>query len=107
MVPVDLSIPAAFQGRWGLVEADCDPARADNKGLMTVTADTISFYESRAKVQAATASSPQRFEGDFAFSGEGETWTKHMAFSWAADGKSLVRSENDPQTTLTYRRCPA
>src|SRR3546814_17352184 len=34
-------LPVDFQGRWGLVANDCDPARADNKGLMTVPADSL------------------------------------------------------------------
>src|SRR5690606_16407012 len=29
------TIPAPIQGRWGLVAADCEPGRADAKGLLT------------------------------------------------------------------------
>ena len=42
------SIPAALQGRWGLTPADCMPGQSDAKGLLTITANDLRFYESRA-----------------------------------------------------------
>ena len=53
------SIPAALQGRWGLTPADCMPGRSDAKGLLTITADGLRFYESRAVPAADTAADEQ------------------------------------------------
>ena len=47
-------IPAAFHGRWGMVPADCTSTRGDDKGLITVDANSIKFYESRATLAKVT-----------------------------------------------------
>src|SRR6478752_2914554 len=46
--PAAMAIPAALQGRWGLTPADCMSGRSDAKGLLTIAADGLQFYESRA-----------------------------------------------------------
>jgi hypothetical protein len=103
-------IPADFRGRWGLVPNDCDPTRADAKGLMTVEADMLRFYESRAKATnlAATATV---MTGDLAFSGEGQTWQQQVRLVLQDDGRTLVRDVTGGETTgegtLRYSRCPA
>ena len=43
------------KGRWGLVDNDCVPGRADAKGLMIVAADGLGFYESRGAIRRAEA----------------------------------------------------
>src|SRR5512134_919075 len=40
------AIPAAFQGRWGMVREDCTSTRGDAKGLIVIDANGIKFYES-------------------------------------------------------------
>ncbi|HEX6218205.1 MAG TPA: hypothetical protein VFZ35_02900, partial [Sphingomicrobium sp.] len=42
------AIPAFLHGRWGLTPGDCTSTRGDNKGLLTITAERLEFYESRA-----------------------------------------------------------
>ena len=44
--PAASTIPAVIQGRWGLVAADCEPGRDDAKGLLTISANELDFYES-------------------------------------------------------------
>ena len=44
--PAASTIPAVIQGRWGLTDADCEPGRDDAKGLLTITANELDFYES-------------------------------------------------------------
>lgn len=99
--PEQATIPAALHGRWGMTPADCDPARADNKGLMTVTADTLAFYESRARLQAVTSAEPNQLAGRFAFTGEGQNWTADITLT--RQGDTLVREEAGPR--FTYKRC--
>ncbi len=101
------SVPAAFQGRWGMVAADCDPKRDDNKGLMTVTADRLTFYESRATIGTLQQVTPTKLTGTLDYTGEGQTWQKATSLTLQDDGKTLVREETDPVSAAIYSKCPA
>jgi hypothetical protein len=94
-------IPAELHGRWGMVAADCTSTRGDNKGLITVTADSIRFYESVARLKEPRAAQGGGFSGLFDFTGEGQNWQKVMTFT--RDGNTLRRSEEEG--TFTYTRC--
>jgi len=107
------AIPVPFRGRWGMVQEDCDTTRDDTKGLMTVTADTLRFWEARATLAGADA----RVEGDttlvanLSFSGEGQSWREPTRMVLRDDGRTLVRdSAGDGRGggqggTARYRRC--
>jgi hypothetical protein len=108
------TIPAAFHGRWGLVPADCTSTRGDAKGLITVTADAIRFYESVARPAALTVVSERRLDGNYAASGEGQTWTLLQRLELGADGKTLTRTVDEGDSApapggdrFVYTRCPA
>lgn len=104
------SVPQALQGRWGLVAADCDPARDDAKGLMVVQADTLAFYESRATLARVDDRSETRIEGVFVFSGEGQTWQRALLLDLRDGGEGLMRQELGEGASpdgLHYMRCPA
>lgn len=91
--PAATEIPAAALGRWGLVAADCEPGRADAKGLMTVEPTRLRFYESvgtLAKINEASAAS---LRADFSFTGEGMTWQRTMTLDVEDGGQTLVRQE--------------
>ena len=103
--PAATAIPAAFHGRWGMVEGDCTSTRGDAKGLINVTGDTITFYESRARLTRVTQNAPENFTGEFAFTGEGQNWTKSQNLKLTGSSNTLVRSESDPDASFTYRRC--
>jgi hypothetical protein len=104
-----VAIPAAFHGRWGLVPADCTSTRGDAKGLLTISADTLRFYESRARLDRITASAPTTLTGTFIFEGEGQTWTRTEMLELTGGADMLVRREQAEGQSLsfTYRRCPA
>lgn len=113
MVPVSLpspttlrGLPPAFSGRWGMNANDCDPARADNKGLMTITGDKLAFYESRATASDVHATSPGRVTAALAFSGEGQTWRRSTSLTLIEGGRTLIREEQDPAASFRYSRCP-
>jgi hypothetical protein len=97
-------IPAALQGRWGLTPADCMPGRADAKGLLIVTAQELRFYESRA-VPAAddVGTGADAISGNFAFTGEGQSWTKYQALK--VDKHGLTRTETNPSASFSYAKC--
>lgn len=97
-------LPAAFQDRWGLVAADCDPARGDAKGLMTITSDALRFYESRAQLSRIVGTWPEKLEAEFAFTGEGQSWTKTETLALTGSSNILIRTEDGKD--LRYTRCP-
>ena len=97
------AIPAALHGRWGMTPDDCTSTRGDDKGLLTISAGELRFYESRAVPTSNVQSSPQSFSADFAFTGEGMEWTKFQTLQLQDD--KLVRTESNPTTSYTYARC--
>ncbi len=96
-------MPGALQGRWGLTPVDCTTALGDAKGLLVVNSEELRFYESRAVPAANVQTSANSISGDFAFTGEGQNWTKYQTLQ-LQDGK-LVRTERDPSASFTYVRC--
>ena len=86
-------IPAALQGRWGLVAADCEPGRSDAKGLLTITADKLEFYESVGELDDIREVADDRIHASFDFTGEGMEWEREMALELQETGSALVRRE--------------
>ena len=102
-------IPEKLRGRWGLVANDCDTSRGDAHGALTVSADTLEFYESVARLGRIDSLSHVGIGADFDFSGEGEQWRSNMVLSVSPDGKTLTREDRGPDALpepLTYMRCP-
>ena len=101
-------IPALLQGRWGLVPADCTSTKGDNKGLLTVGADKLEFYESVAKLGPVKEADGDSISAAFEFSGEGENWIQDVALSTSDGGKTLILEDTGPQAQtnpLTYKKC--
>ena len=96
-----LAIPAQYRGRWGMVPADCDPSRADNKGLITIDDDSIKFYESRATLKKQRPAIATSFAGEFAYTGEGQEWTKVETLTRTGD---KLKRAND-EGSFDYTRC--
>ena len=97
------SIPAALHGRWGMAPADCTSPLGDAKGLLVVSSDGLRFYESRATPVRNAQKSNDSFSADFAFTGEGQTWSKFQTLTLNDD--RLVRTESSPMASFTYVRC--
>ena len=94
-------IPAQYQGRWGMVPADCASSRGDAKGLMTIGDTSVKFYESTATLTKQKPAIATSFSGLFAFRGEGQSWEKVMTFTRTGD--TLKRAEDEG--SFTYKRC--
>ena len=93
-VPETAGIPAAVQGRWGLVAADCEPGRDDAKGLLTITADKLEFYESVGTLGGDIDEvADDSIHATFDFTGEGMEWEREMALELQETGAALVRRE--------------
>ena len=102
--PAPTKIPTTIQGRWGLVPGDCTSTRGDAKGLLVISADNLTFYESRAVPKGNVETSADSFSGDFAFTGEGQSWTRYQSLELQKGGK-LVRTESGPMASYTYAQC--
>lgn len=98
-----VAIPAALQGRWGLTPGDCTSRIGDAKGLLDVGEDKLRFYESVAVPAANIQTSPNSIGGEFSFTGEGQSWTKHQTLELRED--RLVRTERNPVASFRYVRC--
>lgn len=96
-------IPASMQGRWALAPADCTAPPAAAKGLLIVTPDDLHFYESRAVPATDVGSDATSIGGNFAFTGEGRSWTKYEALKFAND--RLTRTEINPTASFSYAKC--
>ncbi|MBA2919918.1 hypothetical protein GON01_07615 [Sphingomonas sp. MAH-20] len=94
-----------MQGRWGLVPADCTSTRGDAKGLLTITGDTLQFYESRAKLAKIVGNWPEKLKAEFAFTGEGQSWTRTETLSLTNSSNTLVREDEELAQPLRYSRC--
>jgi hypothetical protein len=106
--PAVTEIPASLRGRWGLVPADCTSTRGDAKGLLTIGATELRFYESVGTMTSASSPDANRLRGTFAFKGEGMAWTRDVALVASKGAKSLDFSDsgNDsPPTRRTYTKC--
>ena len=100
-----LLIPAAFHGRWGMVPKDCTSTLGDAKGLITVDASSIKFFESRATLTKVTGNAPENFTGNFAFSGEGMNWNNSQNLKLTGSSNTLLRKQSDIAEPFTYQRC--
>ena len=96
-------IPPALQGRWGLAPADCTSTRGDAKGLLVISGSDLHFYESRAVPSPGAEVRGDSIRGTFAFTGEGESWTRFERLE--RNGANLVRTESNPAASYTYAKC--
>ncbi|QZH73936.1 MAG: hypothetical protein JY451_09180 [Erythrobacter sp.] len=87
------AIPAAMAGRWGMTPADCDPEEAANKGLLTVSGNSMRFYESVGELEEVAASTTDSLRGNFAYEGEGMAWSREVTLALADDGNTLILEE--------------
>lgn len=105
-----LAIPEEMQGRWALVPADCTSTRGDAKGLIEVGEDSVQFYESKGTLDtiAEGEREPGTFRATYAFTGEGQEWSRDMQLAISDDGTEMVRSEFGEDALaepLTYTKC--
>jgi hypothetical protein len=103
--PATVAIPAAFHGRWGMGPEDCTSTRGDAKGLITIDASSIKFFESSGTLTKVTGDFPENFTGTFAFTGEGMNWTNSQNLKLTGSSNTLVRKQADLAQPFTYKRC--
>ena len=96
-------IPAPLQGRWALAPRDCTATPHRAKSLLVVTADDLHFFESHAVPATGVDTDVSSINGNFAFTGDGRSWTKYEALR--VDQQRLTRTETNPSASFSYARC--
>ena len=96
-------IPASLQGRWALGPSDCTAPPAAAKGLLIVTPDDLRFHESRAVPASDVGADATSIGGNFAFTGDGRSWTRYEALKIA--NHRLTRTEINPTASFSYAKC--
>jgi hypothetical protein len=95
------SIPAGFQGRWGMVVNDCIGA---GKGLMTVSGSGIRIGGDRTTLASLAAIGPDTLTAELAYPGQNARRANRLTL--LDNGKTLVRQEQNASASH-YSRCPA
>lgn len=107
------TIPAPLQGQWGMADADCTSragdatSRAgDAKGLLTIDATTLRFYESLGTLSEVQERDASHLVARFDFVGEGMEWSRTETLK--LDGAVLIRSTDagDAQGPYEYQQGP-
>lgn len=101
-------IPVALRGAWGMVPGDCTSTRGDAKGLLRVSATTLTFYESVGRLGTVKDRSENSLRADYAFTGEGMEWTRDITLTVSNGGNTLTRYDRggeEPGEPFTYTRC--
>lgn len=104
------AIPGGFQGHWGMVSGDCDPASGADEGTLTIAGNRLSFFESRGTAATIRQTRPDQIAFDLPMSGEGMTWSEPTTLTLLDDGKTLVREARGDANragSFRYSRCPA
>jgi hypothetical protein len=96
-------IPTSFVGRWGMTPGDCDPDGPAVKGLLTITDDSLKFWESKGNVQRIERRSPYDITLTLDMTGEGQSWTSTTRLVLDAAATQLVRTDNS--RSYRYQRC--
>ena len=107
--PLPTSIPAKFQGRWGLTKADCTSTRGDAKGLLTISDARLTFYESKGTLDKVLGATDTSFDGKYGFRGEGQEWERVERFKLVdanLNRRTDAAAGQEPPVDLTYLRCP-
>lgn len=99
------ALPPAFEGRWGMKPEDCDIARSDTRGLLSVTGSKLTFYDAAATATVIGGSSRYKVVADLALSDRGRKWQRRDTFELTNAGTVLQRTEQDTGKTYRYEHC--
>ena len=97
------AIPASLQGRWALAPRDCLSGPAAARGLLVISANQLQFNQSHAVPATEVNADAFSIVGNFAFSGDGRSWTKYEALK--VDDRRLTRTEMNPTASFSYAKC--
>ena len=68
-----------------------------------INGNELRFYESRAVPVDGAQVDADSISGNFAFTGEGQSWTRYEALK--VDKQRLTRTETNPSASFSYAKC--
>lgn len=98
--------PGGYQSRWA---TNADACRADPESstqIMSLQGRLIKFPESIGTMVQGKRMTSKTMEAEFEFVGEGEKWTKSIAFELSEDRSKLTRTDVEDGLQTRYVRCP-
>lgn len=108
-VPLEIAInqfPGGYQGRWATTAAGCADDPESSEQMMSLQGKLVKFHESIGTMTAGKRLTSKTMEAEFDFVGEGEKWSKTIAFQMTEDRKRITRTDKDDGATYQYVQCP-
>ena len=108
-VPLEIAIsqfPSGYQGRWASKVAGCANDPENSEQIMSLQGKLVKFHESIGTMTAGKRKTSKTMEGEFDFVGEGEKWSKTIAFEMTEDRKRITRTDKDDGASYQYVQCP-
>lgn len=108
-VPLEIAIsqfPGAYQGRWATTISGCAEDPENSPEMMSLQGKLVKFHESIGTMTAGKRMTSKTMEAEFDFVGEGEKWSKPIAFELSDDRKRITRTDKDDGASYQYVQCP-
>jgi hypothetical protein len=108
-VPLEIAIsqfPGAYQGRWARTASACTDDPENSPEMMSLQGRLVKFHESIGTMTAGKRMTSKTMEAEFEFVGQGEKWSKPIAFELSEDRKRITRTDKDDGTAYQYVQCP-
>jgi hypothetical protein len=108
-VPLEIAIsqfPGGYQGRWARTQAGCADDPENSEQMMSLQGKLVKFHESVGTMTAGKRMTSKTMEAEFDFVGEGEKWSKTIAFEMTEDRKRITRTDKDDGASYQYVQCP-
>jgi hypothetical protein len=108
-VPLEIAIsqfPGGYQGRWARTATGCTDDPENSPEMMSLQGKLVKFHESIGTMTAGKRMTSKTMVAEFDFVGEGEKWSKSIAFELSEDRKRITRTDKDDGTAYQYVQCP-
>jgi hypothetical protein len=107
-VPLEIAIsqfPGAYQGRWARTASGCADDPENSPEMMSLQGRLVKFHESIGTMTAGKRMTSKTMEAEFEFVGEGEKWSKPIAFELSEDRQRITRTDKDDGAAYQYVQC--
>lgn len=107
-VPLEIAIsqfPGGYQGRWARTASGCGNDPDNSPEMMSLQGRLVKFHESIGTMMAGKRMTSKTMEAEFDFVGQGEKWSKSIAFELSEDRKRITRTDKDDGTAYQYVQC--
>ena len=98
--------PGGYQSRWAKNAQACAEDPETSIDIMSLQGRLIKFPDSLGTMVQGKRMTSKTMEAEFEFVGDGQKWTKSMAFQLSEDRQQLIRTDVGDDTRTRYVRCP-